>query len=306
MSTASPRDGLDKETLYELSEADGRRVGIRVVVVLLVYTALSVLAMQPFVGWWFVVISMVLGFVLSGFINAAHDCVHRSHLTSNRSNRIAGMTWCVPLLLNFTIYRQQHLLHHRYTGLPGDTESSEDFDTLWEYIRSISALGVWAGVLKAIGHSWKGVFPPSLNTNDRRRDAQHDNWAVCGWLIVALVLTIFFPYPALAVYWLPLPFAFSAIVFFSLPEHYGLNGISEGESNTRAVRSNRIVRFFLWNANYHAEHHRFPAVAAVNVQRLRQATAAPQPVEVKSYTRFHLRLAKDLLVVSANARRSGR
>ena len=298
-----PRQGLDKALLYNLAQADGRRTAVRTLGILAVYAGGVALALQASVGWWSVVLSMFLGFVISGFIQAAHDCVHRSHMRSKTGNRIAGAAWSTPTLVNFTIFRCQHLVHHRLTGVAGDTEPPDSFITVRAYLHTLSGIPSWPGTLSRIRKTWQGQFPASVSTEERRRGARQDNVAICAWLVLAIGLTVYFPHALLIAYWLPLVFFFFFTVLLSLPEHYGLWGVPEVERNTRTVRSNAVVRYFIWNANYHAEHHRFPAVTSLNLHRLHEAMPQPHPIQQKSYLGFHLDLGKGLLEGQRQTRR---
>jgi fatty acid desaturase len=219
-----------------------------------------------------------------------HDCVHYAHLRSKVGNRIAGAAWATPLTLNFTIYRHKHLVHHRLTGVEGDTEAPQDFEDAREYLHALSGVQFWPLLAKAIARNSRGRFPQIIDSDERRRDARTDNWAVVGWLALMAVLTVFFPFAVLIAYWLPLFFVMPAAAILSIPEHYGLWGTPDVMRNTRTVVSNAFVRYFLWNGNYHAEHHRFPAVASVNLHRLHKAM--PQS---NSYAGFHWGLARALM-----------
>ncbi|MGI5336474.1 fatty acid desaturase family protein [Streptomyces sp. CA-181903] len=281
------RQGLDKALLMNLARADRRRVAARTAVLAVVYAATVTVALRPGVGWWALLGSAFLGFVLAGFINAAHDCVHGTHLGSRKANRVAGAAWSTPILLNYTIYRHQHLVHHRYTGVEGDSEPAEHYATLRAYLYNLSGLPFWPGFPRRIVKTWRGDFPASVRTDDRRRDAKRDNWAIFTWIVLMAVLTVLFPFALLIAYWVPLALSLPASVFLSLPEHYGLWGMPEVSRNTRTVRSNRFVRYFMWNANYHAEHHHYPAVSSLNLHRLHRSMPVPHPIQEKSYVRFH-------------------
>jgi fatty acid desaturase len=50
----------------------------------------------------------------------------------------------------------------------------------------------------------------------------------------------------------------------------------------------------MWNANYHAEHHRYPAVPTLNLHELHKALPEPHPLQEASYTAFHYRLIQHL------------
>lgn len=295
MSTQQRSIGPDKALVARLAKADRRRVATRSVVILGTYTGAVVLALQPGVGWWAPLFSVFLAFVLTGFLNAAHDCVHRAHLRSRLGNRIAGVAWGVPITMNFSMYRLEHLVHHRLTGVEGDTEAPMHFEKAREYFHALSGVSFWPVLAKFIIKNSRNDFPEIINTPERRRAAQVDNWLIVGWLAVMVTLTVFFPFALLIAYWLPLFLVMPAAMIMSMPEHYGLWGTPDVMRNTRTVRSNWFVRYFIWNGNYHAEHHRYPAVASVNLHRLHKAMPQPHPVEVKSYLGFHLGLARALL-----------
>ncbi|WP_396229997.1 fatty acid desaturase, partial [Frankia sp. CpI1-P] len=65
-------------------------------------------------------------------------------------------------------------------------------------------------------------------------------------------------------------------------------------SNSRSVRSNPLIRFVIWNANYHAEHHAVPWVAAVNLPLLHKAMRGVEYRRERSYLAFHLGLLRSL------------
>lgn len=287
----------DKALIARLAKADQAQVAIRTTVVVAAYagTIVLVLALRSSIGWWALLFSVFLAFVLSGFLNAMHDCVHHAHLRSKLGNRIAGAAWATPLMLNFTIYRHKHLVHHRLTGVEGDTESPDHFENVREYLRALSGLPFWPLFAKALSRNSRGRFPAIIDSDERRRGARLDNWIVVGWLTSMAVLTVFFPFAVLVAYWLPLFFVMPAAAIMSIPEHYGLWGTSDVMRNTRTVVSNAFVRYFLWNGNYHAEHHRYPAVASVNLHRLHKAMPQPHPVQSKSYVSFHWGLARALM-----------
>ncbi|MFC8917840.1 fatty acid desaturase family protein [Streptomyces sp. NPDC047821] len=293
MSAMGVEQRLDKALLRHLATASRRRVAVRAFLILVVYTAGVAVSLRfGFAYGAAVLSSIVLGTVLAGFLNAAHDCLHRSHLRSKRGNRVMGVVWSTPLLVNFSVYRYQHLVHHRFTAVEGDTESHRTYATVPAYLYALSGISLWRHTLSGLLESSRGKFPASVNTEERRNEARRDDLAIAGWLALMVTLTLFFPLQLLFAYWLPLYFSGPAIIVLALPEHYGLFGSPEVTRNTRTVRSNRLARFLLWNANYHAEHHRYPAVATLNLHRLHRAMPVPHPIQERSYLAFHRKLLK--------------
>jgi fatty acid desaturase len=53
-------------------------------------------------------------------------------------------------------------------------------------------------------------------------------------------------------------------------EHTGCPFEGTVIERTRTLQSNRLLRFFLWNMNYHSEHHGWPGVPWYRLQQLNE------------------------------------
>lgn len=278
---------------------------VRTAVILGLYASavVTVLALPPAAGWCVgALLAPALGFLLSGFFNAAHDCVHRTHMLTAAGNRIAGVLWSVPVLSNFSIYRRSHLVHHRRTGLEGDTEPPQKLDGIMRYLASVSGVGYWRFVVGTMVRCWRGSLPEHAD----RQAAFVDNAVLSIWIAAALLATFAFPRALILTYWLPLACSAPWMILLAIPEHYGLEKVPTVDHNARTVTSNAVVRFVQWNANYHADHHRFPGVPAVNLPRLRRTSGTPPGENIAdSYAGFHARLVASLLRAGADRSQSG-
>jgi len=275
------------------SRVEGWRILLRIFLITLIYSVSGIIVLIPGYAYLGLILWPFMGFILAGFLNAAHDCIHCTHLQSRKANRIAGMAWCTFIFMNQTIYKLQHLTHHKHTCIEGDTESHPNL-SLRSYLYSLTGLSYWRGTLMNIIRVIRGDFPKSVNTKLSKTRSKWDNFILLSWLTIALALTILFPRPLLFVYWFPLIFYPPVIILLSLPEHYGLQGIANVSENTRSVRSNAFLRFFQWNGNYHAEHHFRPNIPALRLNNFYiMRTSAPSLLE-QSYFRFHLRLIQEL------------
>jgi fatty acid desaturase len=270
----------------------------RAAAILLAYGLLVTLALKAWPKWTVIVPLLGCAFILSGFLNAAHDCIHNTHLPRRRLNRVVGAAWCTPILVNFTIYRCQHLVHHRYTGVQGDTEGHSSFASAGAYLFEHTGWNFWRGIGVRIIKTLQREFPRSINNQHKVAGAVLDNSVICMWLTGIGVLTIFFPTIVVVAYWLPLlVYPFFALVL-SLPEHYGLRGDKYEGPRSRNVMSNPLVRFFQWNANFHADHHRATHIPAISLEKFhrREGMASREQTE-HSYLKFHWGVFRELIAV---------
>ncbi len=258
------------------------------------------LALYAGLGWvavsfaWGILLWPAMGLLLAGFLNAAHDCLHNSLFDSKAANRIAGMAWCTPLLVDFTLYKYPHLTHHRYTRIPGDSETWVVLTSLADYGRKMFLNDPFAGAKKSI-RAVLGRFPPYIDTADKRRAAQLDGTVVLLWLLVVTALTLVWPWELLCGYWGPF-MCFSPMLHLSaLPEHWGCAAGPEVRRSTRSVMSNPLVRTVLWNGNFHAEHHLYPSVPSCNLPELSHRLHPHALPQTRSYLGFHIQLLRNLL-----------
>jgi fatty acid desaturase len=71
---------------------------------------------------------------------------------------------------------------------------------------------------------------------------------------------------SLVFWWMsPCVIGFAPIHFFRNAEHADCDFIPNQLHNTRTVESNRIIRWLLWETNFHCEHHAYPMVPFYNL-----------------------------------------
>ena len=259
----------------------------------LLYAGLSILVTANRLGPVRFIVWPVMGLILTGFLNAAHDCLHNTFLDSKRSNRVAGSLWCALILKNFTLFKHSHLVHHRYTRVPGDTEPPMHFPTASAYFGSFFRVAIVAWLGRCVGTTL-GRFPPFIDTDEKRRAVRQDNVVVGAWLIVIVILTCLSPRVVIEIYWVPTLFIAPMLHLTALPEHYGCDEGSRVYDNTRSVVSNALLRFIMWNGNYHAQHHLYPRVPSCNLPRLYDLTAGQFRYHARGYFAFHASVAKTL------------
>lgn len=228
--------------------------------------------MQP-TPWWIAMPALLLyGMGLATMFAPMHECVHRTAFKTNLCNDAVG--WFSGLLsfYNSTFYRHYHGWHHRFTQIPGkDPELGDPKPTtLLSYLVEISGLTWWIGkvhghVRLAAGRIADRPYVPATSRGEVVRSVRLQllvyllliaaSAACQSWLFVwAWVLPLAIGQPFLRV--------------FTLSEHTGCQRDGDRYGNTRTTRTNRLVRFLMWEMPFHAEHHRHPAAPFHTLARL--------------------------------------
>ena len=229
--------------------------------------------------WAVLVVAPVMGVILTGLLNVAHDCVHLRFSGNRRLDSSLGKLLCAPLLINFQDFRQAHLKHHKHTRTTNDTEWTGVFMSRSQYLRYLLLVNPLRGQLR--------IWTPS-------KLLQPGTVIVIGTQVGLLVLAMFNPAVAVIGWFIPFVLGHIFIRFFSLPEHYGLGECRDVEVMTRSVRSLPVLRFLLWEASFHAEHHRWPGVPSLNLPALHELEVLPLANISDGYVRFHYELFKSL------------
>ncbi|KTC88167.1 fatty acid desaturase family protein [Legionella drozanskii] len=240
-------------------------------------------------------IAFILGFILAGGLNLAHECLHQTYLKNRFLNTQIGRFFSAILLINFTLYKEHHLQHHKYVGTEKDTETKIEFKSLAHYIFFITGLPfAFAKISKTLNVLLQ-IYPYYIDGVKKKKRALWDSLFICVLLVLFFSFTLLFPRIMFYCYWLPLLFSYMWILFFGLPEHLDCNHVPDFYSESRSILSNYIVRLFLWNGNFHAEHHLYPGLAGSGLQKLFKKNIDSVFYQEKSYLYWHIRLIKKLI-----------
>ncbi|CAJ1954869.1 unnamed protein product [Cylindrotheca closterium] len=84
---------------------------------------------------------------------------------------------------------------------------------------------------------------------------------------------------------LPCVIGYAPINFFRNAEHAECDHVTNQLQNTRTVESNVVIRWLLWETNFHAEHHAYPMVPFFNLPVLHELLDSHiKHNEIKSFT----------------------
>lgn len=233
----------------------------------------------------------VIGATMQGLGTLMHDAAHGLLFRRRFWNDAAGILCGLPALLSLSAYRIAHLPHHRFERGAMDPDELENLTREPRALAGLFVLVFLAGDL--IGYARVGPFAArSARARDRRRIAAE--YALIAGVFGALFWTL--PIGALAGVWIfPALVARQLSNVRTLAEHV-LTGHEDRWTLTRTVLSNRFVAFFMCNANYHIEHHLFPAAPWYHlpeIHRLIREELKRRGAQVyPSYTRFLIDLAR--------------
>lgn len=235
-------------------------------------------------AWWLPVLCWmtvpVAALAMCCALSAVHECSHRTYFTGRTSNDIIGHIWALVILMNFSAYKRDHMLHHRHQGTDRDTEPQTVLSTQLDLVKAIffnpHILPSWLASLKDALY-----FTPA--SRSVRRDSQ---------LLLAVQFAVGAALVAdgrMAMLMFILPFALSTVLdnLVSLPEHARLAGVS-AEPIARSMRAPMPLEFLLYSVGRHTEHHERPEIC---VARTPVAAASSSQNYVLFYARTWLSLA---------------
>lgn len=220
--------------------------------------------------WLAFPLSIALAWVWSGLFAPFHECTHRTAFRSPWANRLGTWLTGVPFGMAPMVYRVFHFEHHRHTQDPArDPELTNPAyahwpDSLRGWLLANSGYGLLLlklnpllGFAFAPRDAWLRFAPWSPRIDDPDRIVLECRVLLGIWILsLAGVLLL----PGGLWFWFA---AWLTHVFQTLwvsSEHTGLPLEGSILARTRTVLSNAFVRFWIWNMNYHAEHHGWPAI----------------------------------------------
>ena len=244
-------------------------------------------------------LSVLLALVWAGIFAPFHECTHRTAFRSRRGNTIGVWLTALPFMMCPSVYRTFHFEHHRYTQDPEkDPELMNDsryanWPTGWRNWL-IAASGVGLLQLKLaplLGFSfkpesrWSEFAKWAHKIENRRQLVIESRVMLLIWVVFILACLSVIPNGGWLLFAAWFTHVFQALWISA--EHTGLPLTGSIVERTRTVTSNPFVRFWLWNMNYHAEHHAWPGMPWHQLPRAHDQIREKLPSFVDSYSGLH-------------------
>lgn len=207
---------------------------------------------------------------MRGLNNIVHECSHATFAVDRADNVRIGKT-CASILFNsFTVYRDEHLSHHKHIG-----DYEHDLD-----LQGIKNLGLHDDLTLRV--LLRHLFTPFvlrhlpyyLSLNLSRNDGflfQSVQYTMVGAVSILTALA-----PATGIFMLIIPFGlvYTALMYWAdCMDHAGLVPTDDDLEASRNLLAPRIVRwlFFPRNDCFHLVHHLFPHIPARHLEDSHEA-----------------------------------
>lgn len=210
----------------------------------------------------------LIGAIIHGLAVMMHEGVHGNLLRRPRIDRWLGFVLGLPGTACFSAYRVEHIAHHRFTRTTQDPDEIRNFSSNRALLSLAFYLWLFGGSL------W--YFLVYVPINALRIGSRRDRLAILlEYAIMAGVYAAFgwfayrrgFAADLVHVWMIPILVALFYGNIRGWAEHM-MTLPGHPLTETRTVTSNPVVCFLNLNANYHLEHHLFPAVPWYNLPKV--------------------------------------
>jgi len=247
--------------------------------------------------WRLTILGVVIeGLVFAHMLELVHSCIHGTAFGTRRADRIAGVLLGLPMLVSFSDYRKNHLVHHRTLG---KTEKKDFFGyefegmTTWlSFARHLLMLGHYRNAGKSMARAvtrWRWWRISAVE-----RSTHVEQILMVMWLLVPVTALLLGHTGPLIVLILPCLIAIPCHVLIELPEHWRCAPVDDPLIHTRSISASRIATWLSNGNNYHLEHHLCPWLSNAALRdvhlKLRAHAAHSEP----SYVQFYLRVVRSL------------
>ena len=311
--TYDTRQLIDRETLHALQQRRNGASALRLALHLGVIAMLSALLADDSLPIWLcLIVVLALAGALATIFGAFHESTHRSLFASRRANLIVAWISGTLFQLAPTVYRVFHFEHHRHTQDPDrDPELMGNAVILssWprrtvDWLKLIPTHLLW---LK-FSTMWRLALQPeaqwlgfgSWTSADERRAFKPESRIVLGFwglVIGAAMIGV----NGAAWFLLASLLSNTFIGLWLTTEHRGLPFEGTITARTRTIESNAFIRWCLWNANYHAEHHAWPGIPWHHLPRAHEIVRDHLEHHVKGYAPLHVNVLKQHNLPSCDA-----
>ncbi len=219
-----------------------------------------------------------------------HECSHSTAFKSKSLNQLVMFFCGVIHLMPSIWFREFHMHHHRHTQ---DTKKDPELVTehprkIGNYIFLITGIKIWIDLVSNFFRLFSG------NPNEFYINKHNTKKVVIEARIVFVIyLLLFFVSFNLSIaillyaWIIPMIIGQPFLRLFLLAEHGFCDLTADMTKNSRTTKTNCLVRFFMWNMNYHSEHHSTPGIPFHKLQEYQKKIDHKVKYQELGYFNFH-------------------
>lgn len=296
---------LPKETLKELMKRSDSPGLLRMLLMFTLFfgSAICVVYSWSFSFLWILLAQLAFGLMCCSVFAFVHETVHKTAFKSKFLNEFGARLGGLVHLYPATAFQELHFTHHRYTHIPGkDPEISMGNKPLPSVINQLPSYLVWiTGIpllifkilmllMGAIGmpESIRKILFPFVRP-EVRVSLMLESCFILFVHIGLLYLAINIDQGFYGLF-IGQVVGHCILATYLVPEHNGLPHEGDILDKTRSMKTNRFVRYFMWNMPYHAEHHAYPAIPFHALPKMHELINEELKHKDESYTDFHLKV----------------
>jgi len=239
--------------------------------------------------WWMTVMLIFLnGMGFAFLINGVHELGHGTVFKTKALNEFFVRVLSFFGWINFQMFQESHMRHHRYTLHPPD--DLEVVLPVRVLLKSFLTQGfvnpVWFwNTLKTTCRIARGKFEGEWE-HALYDDNPEAGYAAIIWARTLLIGHTLIVFISLYFQWWLAPVLITLAPFYgqwlfllcNSTQHIGLqDNVNDFRLCCRTFTLNPIVRFMYWQMNYHIEHHMYAAVPCYNLGKLHRAIKSDLP-----------------------------
>ena len=227
-----------------------------------------------------------------------HECSHSTAFKYKLLNQLVmffcGMVHLMPSIW----FREFHMHHHRHTQ---DTEKDPELGTehprtIGSYIFLITGIKIWIDLVNNFFRLISG------NANKFYINKHNIKKVVIEARIVFVIYLLLFFVSfnlnngiLLYAWIIPMIIGQPFLRLFLLAEHGFCDLTTDMTKNSRTTKTNFLVRFFMWNMNYHTLHHYTPGIPFHKLQDYQKKIKHKVKYQELGYFNFHKKFFMHLL-----------
>lgn len=252
-----------------------------------------------------IIFQFMLGALYAHMIELQHEALHGA-TQWKLVNRFIGFFLGLPMLISYTDYQYHHMLHHKHIGTDKDTEyfnySDKKTFSFYRFILSLFMFEHYISVFKKIT---KTILLNKVEIKQKhiRRKIKQEYFLYIIIFSTLILLSIVYKSLLILKLWVIPLFLFANPIHFliELPEHvFCENNNTDIFRNTRTIKSNWLISWFVNGNNYHIEHHYAPHYPISSLSDLHNKIKTNIIHFEKSYTNFYWSLFKRIITSDRN------